>query len=183
MEIIMNKKLLLILFAGLSFAQIKCANSIEQLEAQLAVTQQKIERLYANALEGLRQAKERRQQRLASEKNAPDPKHVHFEKEKKELSDNIIQLILDKGFFWKDKEWYSTVDLGYQRKHPNTFSPKLIKLLKCGYSLHIVRVRKCFKRFRKTEIIQSLESYLRCNRNAKLENLLQILKTGNYYEV
>ena len=178
----MNKKLLLILFAGLSLAQIECANTIEQLEAQLAVTQQKIERLYANALEGLREVKEREQQRLASEKIAPASKHVHFEEEKKESSD-IIQLILDKGFFWRDKELCFTIALAHEHKHPSTFSPQLINLLESGYPLHKVKIRNCFKRFRKTEIIQSLESYLRCNRNENLKNLLQILKTGNYYEV
>lgn len=173
----MNKKLLLSILLVGSFTHINASNSLQK---ELDALDAQIEAVYANVLKGYRRSLERQHKPKASK---PVVKFTEQPPEIQTLPQHsIMDLILKHGFTRNHDQMYSSIGLEFLKGKPNVF-PELLNLLKQGHNLHVLTIRRGLKNIPKKEIIQSLESYLRCNRNIKFENLLRILKQGNYYEI
>ncbi len=153
--------------------QIKAASCLDQTKQKLYANEQKLQQLYLRACSN--------RTRILNFKKPT--KKVHFSSianVRKISAKSTLDLILEYGFTKSIKRLCPYTGKTYLQNKPNV-STKLIQLLERGHSLYLFK--RNLRHIPTQEIIRSLESYLRCNRNEELTELLGVLKTGNYYEV
>ena len=167
---------IVLVLSCVGITKIRPAN-FDKIEQMLAVNGKRLKAVHAKASARHRQISE------------PQKKtgKVHFSKkvEIKEFEPKCtIDLLLQHGFTKKGYKvsgiYYPSTGQAYLKDKPNV-SPKLIKLLERGHNLYVFK--RNLRHISTQEITQSLESYLRCNRNEQLKELLDVLKQGNYYEI
>lgn len=171
------KRILLLLITGAGTAQLKPASFLDDIQQRLDDNAVLLKALHAKVSAPRAQVTAPKQQ----------TKTVRFAptiKVKKMRPKRTINLLLQHGFtkkgFKESGVYYPSTGLLYLKDKPNV-SPKLIELLKSGHNLYVFK--RNLRHIPTEEIIKSLESYLRCNRNAQLEEFLCVFKQGNYYEI
>lgn len=163
---------IILVLSCVGVTKIRPAN-FDKIEQMLAVNARRLELLHAKASTS-------RVQLTAPQKQT---KKVHFAptvEVKVMQPKRTIDLLLQNGFAKRTQKLWSYEGQAFLKNKPNV-SPKLINFLKHGHSLYVFK--RNLRHISTQKIIQSLESYLRCNRDEQLKELLNVLKQGNYYEI